>query len=512
MSADSRRLAVALLFSLLFHILLLSLTLGGKEFGLPGIGFLLQERRMAAPDLYVVLKPAQVAVAESASTPVKAPLQQASSEQAVAGELARTQPPFPAVIAIERADEATWIVPPPSLVLKPAIVDAPGASIPETVMPAPPDAGNEAQYRAAPEVRKRADKVDKPVPPEREAQRQVNQVEAQRQEVARQEAARIEAARLEAERLETARLTAAKLEVQHQEIARQEAARIEAVRLEAERLQTARLTAAKLEAQRQEIARQEAARIEDARLEAERSETARLTAAKLEAQRQEIARQEAARIENARLEAERLGALRRAAATLEAQRQEAARQEIVHIEAARLEAERLEATRQAARVSAEQEEAKREARLRAIGRQLNENAARRKAASTAARSPSTLPYSFTMARRARLWGRADPNAALVKYAEAWARKIQFNTPVDTVREVTKRPHTVPMVTVSIRSDGSVEPVIFVISSGVAEVDEAIRRIVQSHVHYQAFPPELAREFDVIEIRRTWHFDTAIRLN
>jgi TonB family protein len=68
-----------------------------------------------------------------------------------------------------------------------------------------------------------------------------------------------------------------------------------------------------------------------------------------------------------------------------------------------------------------------------------------------------------------------------------------------------------MVTVAIRSDGSVESVTFVLSSGVAEVDEAIRRIVQSHVPYQAFPPGLAREFDVIEIRRTWYFDVAVRL-
>ena len=52
---------------------------------------------------------------------------------------------------------------------------------------------------------------------------------------------------------------------------------------------------------------------------------------------------------------------------------------------------------------------------------------------------------------------------------------------------------------------------FVLSSGVADIDEAIRRIVQSQVPYQAFPPGLAREFDVIEIRRTWHFDMAIRL-
>jgi TonB family protein len=70
----------------------------------------------------------------------------------------------------------------------------------------------------------------------------------------------------------------------------------------------------------------------------------------------------------------------------------------------------------------------------------------------------------------------------------------------------------PVVTVAIRSDGSVESVTFVVSSGVAEVDEAIRRIVRSHEHYEAFPPALAREYDVVEIRRTWHFDVAVRLN
>ena len=166
------------------------------------------------------------------------------------------------------------------------------------------------------------------------------------------------------------------------------------------------------------------------------------------------------------------------------------------------------AGKEAARILAEKEEdARREARRQAMGRQLNEEAAQREAA---ARSPSTLPYSLSTARRFRLLGRSDPNVELVEYAEAWARKIQLNTPVDTVREVAKRPHTNPMVTVAIRSDGSVESVTFVLSSGVAEVDEAIRRIVQSHV-YQAFPPGLAREFDVIEVRRTWHFDTAVRL-
>jgi TonB family protein len=111
----------------------------------------------------------------------------------------------------------------------------------------------------------------------------------------------------------------------------------------------------------------------------------------------------------------------------------------------------------------------------------------------------------------RLWGRTHPNVELVQYAEAWAQKIEFNTAVETVREMAKRPHTAPMVTVAIRSDGSVESVTIEVSSGVAQIDEAIRRIVEAQRPYQAFPTALAREFDVVEIRRTWHFDSAVRL-
>ena len=110
-----------------------------------------------------------------------------------------------------------------------------------------------------------------------------------------------------------------------------------------------------------------------------------------------------------------------------------------------------------------------------------------------------------------MFGRTDPNAELVLYAEAWARKIELNMTVDRIRDVAKRPHSNPLVTVAIRSDGSVESVTFLLSSGVTELDDGIRRIVESLLPYPAFPPGLAREFDVIEIRRTWVVDTAVRL-
>jgi len=142
-----------------------------------------------------------------------------------------------------------------------------------------------------------------------------------------------------------------------------------------------------------------------------------------------------------------------------------------------------------------------------MGRQLDEEAARREATQAAPRpSPSASGL-----RRARLFGRTDPNAELILYAEAWARRIHFNMTFDMVREAVKQPHNDPIVTVAIRSDGSIESITFVRSSGVPAIDDAIRRVIQSQTPNLPFQPALARDFDVIEIRRTWHFDTAIRL-
>ena len=146
-----------------------------------------------------------------------------------------------------------------------------------------------------------------------------------------------------------------------------------------------------------------------------------------------------------------------------------------------------------------------------MGRQLDEEAARREAASAAANLASRLNPSSSGARRGRLFGRTDPNAELILYAEAWARKIELNMTVDRIRDAAQRPHANPLVTVAIRSDGSVESVTFVLSSGVTDIDDAIRRIVESLLPFPAFSPGLAREYDVIEIRRTWVIDSAVRL-
>ena len=97
------------------------------------------------------------------------------------------------------------------------------------------------------------------------------------------------------------------------------------------------------------------------------------------------------------------------------------------------------------------------------------------------------------------------------YAESWRQKIELNAAVEALDRAKSKAHADPVVTVAVRSDGSVENVTFDRTSGVPEIDEAIRRIVLALAPYGAFPPDLANDYDVIEIRRVWTFETAVRL-
>jgi TonB family protein len=100
---------------------------------------------------------------------------------------------------------------------------------------------------------------------------------------------------------------------------------------------------------------------------------------------------------------------------------------------------------------------------------------------------------------------------LKMYVESWRQKIERNGALNYPRSWADAVRTDPLVSVAVRSDGTVEDVVIVSSSGRADMDEAVRRIVRVNARYSPFPPQIAEKYDVIEIRRVWRFDDTLKL-
>ncbi len=107
---------------------------------------------------------------------------------------------------------------------------------------------------------------------------------------------------------------------------------------------------------------------------------------------------------------------------------------------------------------------------------------------------------MSIPRRYRIFSRADSNAAAAKYAQLWTGRVEKSLIPDSMRETLKQRHADPMVTVAVRADGSVQSVTLVTSSGVPAVDEWVRRVARDLQPYPVFPPDLAFDYDVVEIR------------
>jgi TonB family protein len=97
------------------------------------------------------------------------------------------------------------------------------------------------------------------------------------------------------------------------------------------------------------------------------------------------------------------------------------------------------------------------------------------------------------------------------YAEKWRQKVELNAAFELLAKAKTGRYDDPVITVAMRSDGSVEGVTIDRSSGIPEVDNAIRQIVMQLSPYAPFPRDLAIDYDVLEIRRVWTFETAVRL-
>lgn len=97
------------------------------------------------------------------------------------------------------------------------------------------------------------------------------------------------------------------------------------------------------------------------------------------------------------------------------------------------------------------------------------------------------------------------------YMAAWVAKVErvgnLNYPLELKRRGVAGDL---LMTVGIRSDGSVESIRIQRASGITELDEAAARIVRLASPYAPLPPEIARDVDVLHITRTWRFSNGNR--
>jgi len=68
-----------------------------------------------------------------------------------------------------------------------------------------------------------------------------------------------------------------------------------------------------------------------------------------------------------------------------------------------------------------------------------------------------------------------------------------------------------LLTVSIKANGTIENIELRRSSGSKILDEAAKNIVRMGAPYAPFPPDVAKDTDVIDISRTWRFTSSDRV-
>ena len=92
-----------------------------------------------------------------------------------------------------------------------------------------------------------------------------------------------------------------------------------------------------------------------------------------------------------------------------------------------------------------------------------------------------------------------------QYVEGWRMKVERLGNVNYPEDARGRLYGSLILTVSIKTDGSLEAVEINRSSGHQVLDRAAERIVRLAAPYSAFPPDIRKDTDVLVITRTWTF-------
>ncbi|MDJ0806976.1 MAG: energy transducer TonB [Gammaproteobacteria bacterium] len=129
---------------------------------------------------------------------------------------------------------------------------------------------------------------------------------------------------------------------------------------------------------------------------------------------------------------------------------------------------------------------------------------------TAVLQKKTLAYSNLPKRKAISASTKEYKYAA--YLDAWRRKVErignLNYPDEAKRQ---KLYGNMILHVAVRSDGSVEQVRVMRSSGHQILDDAAVRIVRLAAPFSPFPQEINQETDILDITRTWQFTRSNRL-
>ncbi|MEA3155270.1 MAG: periplasmic protein TonB [Betaproteobacteria bacterium] len=111
--------------------------------------------------------------------------------------------------------------------------------------------------------------------------------------------------------------------------------------------------------------------------------------------------------------------------------------------------------------------------------------------------------------RRKFIGARTQEYRFARYIEDWRQKVERIGEINYPQAARDQKMSGSLVvTVAIRSDGTVEQVDINRPSGNKTLDEAARRIVQLSMPFAPFPADIAKDVDILHVTRTWTFTPA----
>lgn len=107
--------------------------------------------------------------------------------------------------------------------------------------------------------------------------------------------------------------------------------------------------------------------------------------------------------------------------------------------------------------------------------------------------------------RKKFLGARTEEYRFAQYIEDWRNKIERVGTLNYPEAARGKLYGSLVLTVAIKADGHIDLIEINRSSGHKLLDDAARRIVQMASPYAAFPPDIRRDTDILEITRTWSF-------